>query len=117
MCFMLFMSTKAPFAVGDEHFRTEDSNHYGPVSCVYELPHPTNYNITYTFLILKIPLGLVESRVEFILWPPNRIGLVLSKSSIPDKRMPHSRAWQTQLDDFNREMHRRARVKEAASST
>ncbi|GEM06282.1 mitochondrial inner membrane protease subunit 2 [Rhodotorula toruloides] len=41
---------------GDERFHTRDSNTFGPV-----------------------PLGLIESKVEWIVWPPSRWGRVQSR--------------------------------------
>jgi len=42
---------------GDERFHSEDSNHFGPV-----------------------PLGLVRSKIAFVIWPPSRIGLIKDRT-------------------------------------
>ncbi|KAI0832537.1 LexA/Signal peptidase [Trametes gibbosa] len=72
---------------GDEPFRTEDSNRFGPV-----------------------PLGLVESRLAFILWPWNRIG-PLGKPLVPrHDATVGSPDWRRNKAEREREQWRRARV-------
>ncbi|KAI0638297.1 LexA/Signal peptidase [Trametes polyzona] len=72
---------------GDEPFRTEDSNRFGPV-----------------------PLGLVQSRLAFILWPWERIG-PLGKPLVPrhDARIG-SPDWRRSKAELEREQWRQSRV-------
>ncbi|SCV68512.1 BQ2448_633 [Microbotryum intermedium] len=51
---------------GDEKNHSKDSNTYGP-----------------------IPLGLLDSRIEYILWPPSRIGAIPNSNSGWEKRVVH----------------------------
>ncbi|SCZ90484.1 BZ3500_MvSof-1268-A1-R1_Chr1-3g02017 [Microbotryum saponariae] len=51
---------------GDEKNHSKDSNTYGP-----------------------IPLGLLDSRIEAILWPPSRIGAIPKSTSGWEKRVMH----------------------------
>ncbi|KAI0650633.1 LexA/Signal peptidase [Trametes meyenii] len=79
---------------GDEPFRTEDSNRFGPV-----------------------PLGLIESRLAFILWPWERIG-PLGQPLIPrhDARVG-SPDWRRSKAELEREKWRNSRVTVAAPPT
>ncbi|CAL1701411.1 unnamed protein product [Somion occarium] len=54
---------------GDEPFKSEDSNHFGP-----------------------IPLALIDSKLTFIVWPWNRIG-PLRKPSLPNPKAQRGPAW------------------------
>ncbi|KAH9482804.1 Mitochondrial inner membrane protease subunit 2 [Psilocybe cubensis] len=65
---------------GDEHFVSDDSNHYGPVS-----------------------KSLIESKLLMIIWPPNRFGTVSMKACPPQEGHPLS-------DEQRREINRHARV-------
>ncbi|KAF8631542.1 hypothetical protein AX15_002298 [Amanita polypyramis BW_CC] len=68
---------------GDESFRTDDSNLFGPV-----------------------PLGLVESRLLFLIWPISRFGR-LSVSLPEDRTKP---AYRLAMDQIQSERSRRLRV-------
>ncbi|KAH9850698.1 LexA/Signal peptidase [Lenzites betulinus] len=79
---------------GDEPFRTEDSNRFGPV-----------------------PLGLVESRLAFVLWPWKRIG-PLGQPLVPrHDATVGSPDWRRSKAEREREEWRRARVTVAAPPT
>ncbi|OSD04357.1 LexA/Signal peptidase [Trametes coccinea BRFM310] len=79
---------------GDEPFRTEDSNRFGPV-----------------------PLGLVQSRLACILWPPDRMG-ALGKPSVVRRDAPvGSPEWRKGKAELEREKWRNSRVTVAASTT
>jgi len=68
---------------GDEPFHSDDSNLFGPV-----------------------PLGLVDSRLAFLLWPFSRFGHL--DVSIPDDRT--TSAHRLAMDRIQREQIRRSRV-------
>ncbi|KAI0750916.1 peptidase S24/S26A/S26B/S26C [Daedaleopsis nitida] len=77
---------------GDEPFRTEDSNRFGPV-----------------------PLGLIESRLAWIMWPWGRIG-PLGQPLIPrDDARRGTPDWRRSQADLEREKWRRSRVTIAPS--
>ncbi|KAJ8457238.1 hypothetical protein ONZ51_g11656 [Trametes cubensis] len=79
---------------GDEPFRTEDSNRFGPV-----------------------PLGLIESRLAYILWPWDRIG-PLGKPLIPrHDAVVGSPDWRRSKAELEREKRRQSRVTIADSSS
>ncbi|KAI9000902.1 LexA/Signal peptidase [Trametes punicea] len=72
---------------GDEPFRTEDSNRFGPV-----------------------PLGLVQSRLAYILWPWDRIG-PLGKPLVPrHDAQVGSPDWRRSKAELEREKWRKSRV-------
>ncbi|KAI0772713.1 peptidase S24/S26A/S26B/S26C [Irpex lacteus] len=79
---------------GDEPFHSEDSNTFGPV-----------------------PLGLIDSRLDTILWPPNRYGPIvnpdLSKEQQRRRERNRGPAWRREMDEFDRERRRQARVAKA----
>ncbi|KAH9899761.1 LexA/Signal peptidase [Cubamyces lactineus] len=78
---------------GDEPFRTEDSNRFGPV-----------------------PLGLVQSRLAYILWPWNRIG-PLGKPLVPrHDAVFGSPDWRRSKSELEREKWRQSRVTIAGSA-
>ncbi|KXN83735.1 Mitochondrial inner membrane protease subunit 2 [Leucoagaricus sp. SymC.cos] len=70
---------------GDESFRTDDSNLYGP-----------------------IPTALIQSKLVRIIWPPERFGAV-TEPQIPETRS--SPAYRHAMDAFERREVRRDRVK------
>ncbi|PFH51410.1 hypothetical protein AMATHDRAFT_142659 [Amanita thiersii Skay4041] len=74
---------------GDEPFRTDDSNLFGPV-----------------------PLGLIESRLMFIIWPLNRFGSLAVH--IPKDRS--SPAFRRAMDQLQKEKIRHSRVVAAIDS-
>ncbi|KAI0722861.1 LexA/Signal peptidase [Earliella scabrosa] len=77
---------------GDEPFRTEDSNRFGPV-----------------------PLGLVESKLAWIIWPWGRLG-PLGQPLIPrDDAKRGSPDWRRSQADLEREKWRTSRVTIAPS--
>ncbi|KAK7695489.1 hypothetical protein QCA50_000125 [Cerrena zonata] len=78
---------------GDEPFKSEDSNHFGPV-----------------------PLGLIESKLSAIIWPWSRRGY-LNEPSLPDPQDQRSPAWRAQKAEFERAARRRARVEYSGSSS
>ncbi|KAI0796567.1 LexA/Signal peptidase [Abortiporus biennis] len=71
---------------GDEPFHSEDSNYFGP-----------------------IPLGLIDSKLDFIVWPPERWG-ALPTPKAPDPRAPRDLNWRRDMADFERQERRKARV-------
>lgn len=71
--------------LGDESFRTDDSNLFGPV-----------------------PAALIQSKLVRILWPPDRFG-PLAPLRIPEPR--NGPAYRHAMDEVAREKARRARVK------
>ncbi|TDL29718.1 LexA/Signal peptidase [Rickenella mellea] len=71
---------------GDESFRTFDSNRFGP-----------------------IPLGLVDSKVMFILWPLNRFGW-LSSTTGGEKISSQGSPWRKGHAEVERERWRSSRV-------
>lgn len=70
---------------GDESFRTDDSNLYGPM-----------------------PAALIQSKLVRILWPPERFGPV-TEPRIPETRSGY--AYRHAIDALERKKARRARVK------
>ncbi|KAI0091930.1 LexA/Signal peptidase [Irpex rosettiformis] len=83
---------------GDEPFHSEDSNTFGPV-----------------------PLGLIDSRLDTILWPLDRYGPVINPDLTMEqqKRRAQNRgpAWRKEMDEFDRERRRQARVVKAEDSS
>jgi len=75
---------------GDEPFKSEDSNHFGP-----------------------IPLGLIDSKLTYVIWPPEREG-ALKVPKHPDPLRKHDLAWHKEKADADRDDRRRARVKVAS---
>ncbi|KAJ3524664.1 hypothetical protein NM688_g8522 [Phlebia brevispora] len=76
---------------GDEPYHSEDSNRFGPV-----------------------PLGLLDSKLSFIVWPVERIGPIL-KPSPPGPKAKRGPAWRREMDEVDRQRRREARVVVASS--
>ncbi|KAI0335580.1 LexA/Signal peptidase [Cubamyces sp. BRFM 1775] len=72
---------------GDEPFRTEDSNRFGPV-----------------------PLGLIQSRLAYILWPLNRIGPLGKPLVSRHDAVVGSPDWRRSKAELERERWRQSRV-------
>ncbi|EJF61321.1 LexA/Signal peptidase [Dichomitus squalens LYAD-421 SS1] len=72
---------------GDEPFRTEDSNRFGPVA-----------------------LGLIESRLSFILWPWERIGPLGQPLIARHDAKRGTPGWRRSRADLEREKWRNSRV-------
>ncbi|KIP12671.1 hypothetical protein PHLGIDRAFT_113275 [Phlebiopsis gigantea 11061_1 CR5-6] len=71
---------------GDEPFKSEDSNYFGPV-----------------------PLGLIDSKLSAIVWPPARFGPILEPGT--GKHRPQSGpAWRRERDSLERDKRRQSRV-------
>ncbi|KDR83871.1 hypothetical protein GALMADRAFT_236330 [Galerina marginata CBS 339.88] len=79
---------------GDEHFLSDDSNRFGPVS-----------------------QGLIVSKLVMIVWPPERFGLVSSKVAPQAATDYSSKTARQTLDDVKREQARHARIELSTSST
>ncbi|KAH8106111.1 LexA/Signal peptidase [Cristinia sonorae] len=71
---------------GDEPFKSEDSNYFGPV-----------------------PLGLVDSKLSFIVYPFQRFG-PLPTPLPPDINAPRGPEWRSRVADYERQQKRIARV-------
>ncbi|KAF8434585.1 peptidase S24/S26A/S26B/S26C [Boletus edulis BED1] len=73
---------------GDEPFRTLDSNTFGPV-----------------------PLGLVDAKLSYIIWPLHRIG-PLNHPEPPISKMgvPRDSHWRDAMAAFERERKRQSRI-------
>ncbi|KAI0375754.1 LexA/Signal peptidase [Pilatotrama ljubarskyi] len=78
---------------GDEPFRTEDSNRFGPV-----------------------PLGLIQSRLAFILWPWERIGPLGQPLIARHDAQIGSPDWRRSKAELEREKWRNSRVTVASTS-
>ncbi|KAF8546032.1 LexA/Signal peptidase [Imleria badia] len=77
---------------GDEPFRTLDSNTFGPV-----------------------PLGLVDAKLSYILWPLHRAGpLKPPERPLSKTGAPRDYQWRDAMAAFERERKRQARVTAAA---
>ncbi|KAI0082576.1 LexA/Signal peptidase [Panus rudis PR-1116 ss-1] len=76
---------------GDEPFKSEDSNYFGPVA-----------------------LGLIDSKLVWILWPWARIGPLARPTNLDRKKMTGP-AWRKHLAVLEREERRKARVTIASS--
>jgi len=74
---------------GDESYRTEDSNRFGPV-----------------------PFGLLDSKLTYIIWPLDRSG-PLKPPALPKKKLgePRGPQWRFQMAEYERAQSRRARVR------
>ncbi|OBZ76911.1 WD repeat domain phosphoinositide-interacting protein 3 [Grifola frondosa] len=81
-----YSGSNASLIAGDEPFRTEDSNRFGPV-----------------------PLALIESKLAFIVFPWERIG-PLPKAHPPDPKAPRGPAWRQNKAEIEREQWRSSRV-------
>ncbi|KAM5534301.1 hypothetical protein V8D89_012029 [Ganoderma adspersum] len=79
---------------GDEPFRTEDSNRFGPV-----------------------PLGLIESRLSFILWPWERIGPLGQPLVARHDAKRGTPGWRKSQADLEREKWRASRITIAPTQT
>ncbi|TCD67673.1 Arginyl-tRNA--protein transferase 1 [Steccherinum ochraceum] len=75
---------------GDEPFRSEDSNYFGPV-----------------------PLGLFDSKLSFIVYPFQRFG-PLPEPAPPDQKAPRGLEWRNKAADYERQQKRIARVTTAS---
>ncbi|KAG9311787.1 LexA signal peptidase [Chiua virens] len=76
---------------GDEPFRTLDSNAFGPV-----------------------PLGLVDAKLSYILWPLHRAGpLKPPEKPVSREGVPRDYQWRDAMAAFERERKRRGRVTSA----
>ena len=80
--------------LGDEPFRTEDSNRFGPV-----------------------PLGLIESKLSYIIWPLSRMGPLGQPIVARPDATRGSPDWHKSKADLEREKWRNSRVTIAPSST
>ncbi|GBE79743.1 LexA/Signal peptidase [Sparassis latifolia] len=72
---------------GDEPFRSEDSNYFGPV-----------------------PLALIESKLSFIVWPLSRYGPI-QNPSIPEPKSLRRPGWRRDIAQIERQQWRNSRVK------
>ncbi|KAK7470787.1 hypothetical protein VKT23_002205 [Stygiomarasmius scandens] len=73
---------------GDEPFHSNDSNQFGPV-----------------------PLALIDSRLVFVVWPPNRFGHLLNTSTPPVTTESKDRsAYRLAMAELERERWRSSRV-------
>ncbi len=98
--------------VGDEGFRTIDSNRWGPVCLI---PHPLKPFGLMLSTIEQVPLGLIDSKLTFIIWPPPRFGPL----PIPLQRntgTEEGRVWRRGFVEMDREKWRDSRVKKAGES-
>jgi len=78
---------------GDEPFRTLDSNTFGPV-----------------------PLGLVDAKLSYIIWPLHRAGpLKPPQRPVSKMGVPRDSQWRDAMAAFERERKRQARVTAASS--
>lgn len=82
---LLPFASQATSTLGDESFRSDDSNLFGP-----------------------IPAALIQSKLVAILWPPGRFG-ALSEPTIPDVRSGPT--FRYAMGAIERANARRARVK------
>ncbi|KAG8899963.1 hypothetical protein FRB99_006342 [Tulasnella sp. 403] len=57
---------------GDEPFVSHDSNRFGPV----RPSHPQHTLTLQVLLFAKISTGLIEAKINYIIWPLSRIGRV-----------------------------------------
>lgn len=87
---------------GDEPFHSDDSNLLGPVR-----PQEfTSYHLL-TCYLAKVPAALVESKLVFILWPPNRFGR-LQKPDLPLAK--NGPVYRHAMALFEKDLSRKARV-------
>ncbi|KAI1796276.1 LexA/Signal peptidase [Ganoderma leucocontextum] len=94
---------------GDEPFRTEDSNRFGPV-CLSSYPNAVTISELKRTCPLQVPLGLIESRLSFILWPWERIG-PLGQPVVPRHDAKRGTpGWRKSQADLEREQWRNSRV-------
>lgn len=71
---------------GDEPFKSEDSNYFGPV-----------------------PLALFDSKLSFIIYPPQRFGPLLTPTR-PNQKASRGPEWRSNAADYDRQEKRKARV-------
>lgn len=64
----------------------------------------------------QVPLALLDSKLSFIVWPPERQGPIL-KPTPPDPKAKRGPAWRKEVNDVERARRREARVTIASSST
>ncbi|KAN0085787.1 Peptidase S24/S26A/S26B/S26C [Tylopilus felleus] len=80
---------------GDEPFRTLDSNTFGPV-----------------------PLGLVDAKLSYIIWPLHRVGsLKPPEKPVSKVGVPRDSRWRDAMATFDRERKRQARVSATAAKS
>lgn len=91
-----------PLPLGDEPFRSSDSNSFGPVGTVSLTSHPPDLTA------LQLPLALIDSKLLFIVFPFSRWGSLAVSS--PD-RLPHGPIKRLQEAAVERERWRRSRVR------
>lgn len=75
--------------------------------------HRPRHQSTHAVIVLQVPLGLIDSRVDTIIWPPARFGPVLAPdlSKESERRKSHrGPAWRKEMAEFDRERRRQARV-------
>ncbi|KAF9058048.1 peptidase S24/S26A/S26B/S26C [Panaeolus papilionaceus] len=91
---------------GDEHFVSDDSNHFGPVSSL-----SLSYIALLTLTREKIPAGLMQGKLVALIWPPERFGRIKRASELTedDSRMKKSAI----MTEIRKEQLRQARVKVA----
>ena len=96
---------------GDEPFRTEDSNRFGPVS-----PGLSSFALSATqrtpslIRATQVPLGLIESRLAWVLWPYARLG-PLGRPLVPRHDAQRgSPDWRRSQAERERERWRASRV-------
>ncbi len=60
-------------------------------------------------------MGLVDSKLSYIFWPPERFGPI-EKPAHPDPKAKRGQTWRKEMNDFERERRRQARVIAASPS-
>lgn len=100
------INDRKQYLVGDEHFVSDDSNHFGPVSSL-----SLSYIALLTLTREKIPAGLMQGKLVALIWPPERFGRIKRASELTedDSRMKKSAI----MTEIRKEQLRQARVKVA----
>jgi inner membrane protease subunit 2 len=99
------------FALGDEPFRTLDSNKFGPVGRYAPKIICSNASP-------QVPLALLDSKLMYIIWPLDRMGPLRPPISPVSKRgTSRDFRWYSDMAAFEREQRRQSRVTTRSTTT
>ena len=95
---------------GDNHFRTDDSNVFGPVRRAFLPLVGWLVRALRSLSLPQVSEGLIESKLLMLLWPPERFGVIPEPSDYLESEKPLNRYMRDAL--WRQEM-RYARVTKA----
>lgn len=70
---------------GDEAFHSRDSNSFGTVRSVLRWKKGREWSFFNCIVFSQVPIGLINAKVTYVLWPPSRFGPVEKKPVNKDR--------------------------------